>query len=248
MLKKGLSKGILPPIVVTGMAILVIVGSVIYSYISAVLIYSFSNSNLEISELPLFSPMSHFDSGNHVQYGVWAFSGFIYWVAFLHGLKNWPIFKRRATIYFGKIEFSGHNGIAAWLLMYGFFVLAQNFIFSFIPGFNMDDGLAAPELSSSHWIRVGIFYFSVVLFYPFVEELVFRGFLYDGIRRLSGAAPAVLLSSALFAVLHVGTYGIAPVALSVLFLDALFWGYCRVQTGGITCPFILHAFTNLSAT
>lgn len=248
MLKKGVFQDFLPLIIITGMVLLVMAGSAIYSYISAALIYLFSNSSLEISELSFFTPMDHFNSGNHILYGVWALFGFIYWTVFLYGLINWPIFKRRAIIYFGKVEFSGSNGIAAWFLMYGFFVLAQNMILSYIPGLNMDDGLKAPGLSGSHWMRVVVFYFSVVLFYPFVEELVFRGFLYDGIRRSSGAVPAVILSSALFAVLHVGTYGIAPIALIILFLDALFWGCCRVQTGGVTCPFILHAFTNLSAT
>lgn len=245
MAKKGIFQQYWPHTIVTGMVLLILAGSAIYSYLAAVLIFFFSGS--DISELSFLAPISHFNNNNPLLYGVWALTGCLYWIVVLYGVVNWPVFKNKAVIYFGRFEFSGQNGIVAWLFMYAFFVLGQNVLLSLIPGLRMADGLKAPGLASEHWIRVVVFYFSVVLFYPFVEEFVFRGFLYDALRWLSGIVPAVFLSSTLFALLHVGTYGFAPIAILVLFLSALFWGFCRVKTGGIACPFVLHAMTNLSA-
>lgn len=245
MMKKGISENCQLLIIVTGMILLVFAGSELYNYIISVLIYS--SGNLEIRDFPLPDPISHFKNDNHVMYGVWALAGFTYWAIFMYGFVNWPAFKKKATISLGEFEFTGQNGIIAWLFMYGLFVFGQNMILGFIPGINLDNGLDTPKPGDSHWIEISVFYFSIILFYPFVEEFFFRGFLYDAVRRLSGIMPAILLSSTLFAIMHISAYGMAPVAISLIFFDGLFWCYCRYKTGGIICPFFLHASSNLSA-
>lgn len=81
--------------------------------------------------------------------------------------------------------------------------------------------------------------FAVVLA-PFLEELLFRGILLLWLRRLFGPWPAILLSSAVFAVLHVDAWP-APIPLFVL---ALFLGYLTYRTSSLVAPIVLHATFN----
>ena len=84
---------------------------------------------------------------------------------------------------------------------------------------------------------------AVVVLAPAFEELAFRGFCLGGLARL-GAVPAVALSSALFAVIHV-QYDLFDVG-SVLALGVLF-GAARWQSGSTLLTLGLHAFHNALA-
>jgi len=78
---------------------------------------------------------------------------------------------------------------------------------------------------------------------PLLEELLFRGFLVQRLRRTRlGAAGAVALASAAWAALHLG-YDAPLVAL--IFLDGLLLGAARVHTGSVLLPAALHAAGNL---
>jgi len=79
---------------------------------------------------------------------------------------------------------------------------------------------------------------------PFVEEFVFRGFLFTAFRNRWGTGPAALLSSLLFAVLH--GYTAAGTVLMVLFGLLMCMLYHR--TGTLRLPLMVHAMTNLLLT
>lgn len=70
-----------------------------------------------------------------------------------------------------------------------------------------------------------LLYFVVMcLIGPVVEEIIFRGFIYAGLRRVMGMAPAMLLSAAVFAAVHisVSTAGMLFVGLMALVLAYLY--------------------------
>jgi membrane protease YdiL (CAAX protease family) len=76
------------------------------------------------------------------------------------------------------------------------------------------------------------------------EEVVLRGALLDQLSRPLGVTAAVILTSALFAVMHVPVYGwqAAPLDLGVgLVLAGL-----RLVTGGIAAPAIAHVVADLA--
>ena len=89
----------------------------------------------------------------------------------------------------------------------------------------------------------------IVLLAPFVEEVFFRGLVFDGLRDKSRLL-AYLLSSALFAFLHVWTFALSAwdATYFVLMLQYLVPGFVFAWTcehsGTIAVPMLLHAAVN----
>lgn len=103
--------------------------------------------------------------------------------------------------------------------------------------------------------------FVVVVFGPAIEELVFRGAVFNGLYRLGGYVStsvggpspraarrisftlAALASSVLFSLLH-----LEPVLLPALFILAVVLCALFVRTGSLLPPFVAHATFNSFAT
>ncbi|RFP10809.1 MULTISPECIES: CPBP family intramembrane glutamic endopeptidase [unclassified Duganella] len=77
-----------------------------------------------------------------------------------------------------------------------------------------------------------------VLAAPLFEEFIFRGLIYGGLRRSMPAAPAMLMSAAIFAVVH------PPVSMLPVFVLGLCtaWTYERSKT--LLGPMLVHAVYN----
>ena len=74
---------------------------------------------------------------------------------------------------------------------------------------------------------------------PLIEEIFFRGILYPTLRERWGIAPAVLVSSLIFAVMHFHLAALVPLfALAVMFCLAL------ERTGSLAVCVIAHALFN----
>jgi membrane protease YdiL (CAAX protease family) len=104
-------------------------------------------------------------------------------------------------------------------------------------GFQPTDNL--PEL-----VAIGI---SLVIIPPVIEEIVMRGYLYTGLRRKLKYWPAAIITSIVFAVLHLQFGSGAPllwVAALDTFILSLFLVNLREKTGGLTAPIILHMIKN----
>jgi membrane protease YdiL (CAAX protease family) len=98
---------------------------------------------------------------------------------------------------------------------------------------------------------VGQFFVAVlviVLFVPFFEEMFFRGFLLDWLRRVGGVWVGVLLSAALFSAAHVeilfhpGAQGWLYTAN--IFLVGVVMAVWVLRTGSLRTSFALHATYN----
>jgi len=74
-----------------------------------------------------------------------------------------------------------------------------------------------------------------------VEELFFRYLALGTLRRYMGLHKAVLISSVMFGVAHVGT----PASMPLLSLVGVGLGYLRVYTNGLALPMIVHFAHNL---
>jgi membrane protease YdiL (CAAX protease family) len=76
------------------------------------------------------------------------------------------------------------------------------------------------------------------------EEAILRGVLFDGLGTRLGLVPAVLATSAAFALMHVPLYGWQVVPLD--FGVGLWFAGLRLLTGSIGAPVIAHAIADLA--
>ncbi len=79
-----------------------------------------------------------------------------------------------------------------------------------------------------------------ILFAPIAEELLFRGWIYTGLRRRLRFGATVLATSLLFAAIHW-----EPRHMALVLPLAFALGFIREQTGGIRPTIALHAGYNL---
>lgn len=77
---------------------------------------------------------------------------------------------------------------------------------------------------------------------PFFEEIVFRGVLFQTLRRYAGSAAAIVISAAIFAAFHGTVYVIA----NIFFLGLLF-AYLFDRTGSIVPGIVLHFLFNATS-
>jgi membrane protease YdiL (CAAX protease family) len=91
-----------------------------------------------------------------------------------------------------------------------------------------------------------LIWLALIVAAPLSEELFFRVFLFKGILHSPlGGVGAVLITSALWAVIHLqyDWYG-----MTLIFLSGLLVGYSRWRTGSIWPPLAMHALMNTLAT
>jgi membrane protease YdiL (CAAX protease family) len=83
-----------------------------------------------------------------------------------------------------------------------------------------------------------------VLVAPIVEELVFRGYTYTVLRQRIGRNATIVLTAALFAILH---YEATHLYALAVFPIGLSLGMIREMTGSIKPAILFHAFNNFLA-
>ncbi|MEA3350418.1 MAG: type II CAAX endopeptidase family protein [Chloroflexota bacterium] len=100
-----------------------------------------------------------------------------------------------------------------------------------------DIKLLFADISSPGWIFI-----AGVVIAPVVEEIIFRGFIFAGLRGRYGWKKAALISSALFALIH-----IQPLAVIPIFILGLIFAYLYQRSGSIWPAIIMHMSTNALA-
>ena len=81
--------------------------------------------------------------------------------------------------------------------------------------------------------------FLAVVLAPLFEEVLFRGIGLPVLARKFGAAPAVILASALFAAIHFHVPSLVP-----LFIIAVAFSLAYIHTGSILVPVVMHGLFN----
>ena len=116
--------------------------------------------------------------------------------------------------------------------------------------------LGAPPVNAAYQFLVGNaaalpgMLFMVLVAAGFGEEVVFRGFLFERAGRWFGRSAAartltVLVSSALFALAHLGDQGIPGVQQAAV--TGLVFGSIYAVTGNLWLPIVAHAAFDLTA-
>ena len=87
------------------------------------------------------------------------------------------------------------------------------------------------------------FFLAAVVVAPIVEEIFFRGFLFQGFRKRYGWIPALLLSSAIFAAAHLD-----PASLLPTFILGVILTYMYHHSNSLWPGIILHFLINGTST
>lgn len=83
---------------------------------------------------------------------------------------------------------------------------------------------------------------STVIAGPIAEELMFRGYILDSIRRMHGDVVAIVVSALLFGMVHLDPYTVGMATLG-----GVIYGYIRVKTGSLWPSMASHMIWNTIA-
>ena len=99
--------------------------------------------------------------------------------------------------------------------------------------------LFSDAVGQGDWGRLVAPILLAVVVAPLTEEFVFRGYLYGVVRRYLGPITAIVLTSAIFAVIHFNL-----LSLPSLFILAICFALAYEATGSLLVPMAMHAIFN----
>jgi len=141
---------------------------------------------------------------------------------------------------FGKFSWST-LGIGCGMLLGGYgIILVHNMIITVL-GIDTQ-GQAIFDIFNSLESPVWLILAAVVVA-PFVEEIFFRGFLFQGFRKKYGWVSAMLLSSAIFAAAHLDLVSLIPT-----FVLGIVLTYVYHRSNSVWPGIILHFLINATST
>ena len=92
-----------------------------------------------------------------------------------------------------------------------------------------------------------LLWFALVIAAPVFEEALFRGYLYEGLRRTKiGAGGTIVVTTLLWTLLHVAQYDLFFLVLIALI--GILLGIARERTGSLYVPLAIHGVNNLLST
>lgn len=106
-----------------------------------------------------------------------------------------------------------------------------------------ENDLPIEELFSSPGAGYALAVFGILVA-PFVEEVVFRGFVYPVFERKWGLAAAVLLTATLFAVIHASQLWGGWEEIAAIFVVGVAFSYARGKTGSLAPSYLMHVGYN----
>jgi len=145
-------------------------------------------------------------------------------------------FSFRATLGW---EWGGFNWLNCLLILGGFFVAAA-VVSNFLP--EQDNELM--RILRSSRTAVYIVAFMATFTAPIVEEVVYRGILYSAFQRTFGVFAAVIVVTALFALVHVPQYYPSYSTIFLICLLSLILTLIRVRTKNLLPCIVLHTIFN----
>ena len=145
-------------------------------------------------------------------------------------------FSFRATLGW---DWGGFNWWNCLLILGGFFVAAA-VVSNFLP--EQDNELM--RILRSSRTAVYIVAFMATFTAPIVEEVVYRGILYSAFQRTFGVLAAVIVVTALFALVHVPQYYPSYSTIFLICLLSLILTLIRVRTKNLLPCIVLHTIFN----
>ncbi|MFQ5578628.1 MAG: lysostaphin resistance A-like protein [Anaerolineae bacterium] len=125
-------------------------------------------------------------------------------------------------------------GLALMLVSFGFNLLYGLFLLLFDLRIQVDLVPIFSRLSSPWWFLAG-----GAVIAPLAEELFFRGFLFAGLRRRFGWQRGMVISAALFALLH-----FTPTAILPIFILGCIFAFLYQRSASLWPSILMHMLTN----
>ena len=88
-------------------------------------------------------------------------------------------------------------------------------------------------------LPLGLAFISTVIAAPVIEEIMFRGYVLDAIRKIHGDVVSVLGSAVIFGILHIDPYVAGMAAVG-----GIIYGWIRIKTGSLWPSLISHVIWN----
>jgi len=171
-------------------------------------------------------------------------SGSAFYLSLIVGILGFLVFRGLNPVQLFGLEREGWSRKAllafGWLLAAYPLILLAQFI-----SYQLASANAAPQelvtflMDSESWQDKAIVIGLAVVIAPVAEELIFRGYIYGVMKKYGGRIVAILVSSALFAVIHLH----AP-SLAGLFILAVVLVLVYERTGSLWAPILMHATFN----
>ncbi len=137
--------------------------------------------------------------------------------------------------------------LAGFALYFVGYVIVLSVITHVVPALNINQKQELGFQNTSGQLNLALTFISLVVLPPLVEETVFRGFVFSGLKNKLPVLYAALLTSVLFASAHL-QFGSGQPLLWVAALDtftlSLVLCYLRQKTGGLWAGVFLHALKN----
>lgn len=160
----------------------------------------------------------------------------------------WLYLRRESRIHLLGLDSFGHMpalrsvGLAVGLIIAA---MAFNFVYAtyLIPGTGMQKEMSEIIASIPRTpVNIIAGFFAIAIAAPLVEELLFRGLLQNALAKKMPIWGAILLSSLVFAAVHLQPYAIPGLmSLSIAF------GYLYHRTGSLRMNILLHMANNAAA-
>jgi membrane protease YdiL (CAAX protease family) len=172
---------------------------------------------------------------------------YIFTIAIVIGLP-WLIKKRRTTVEdiglhrlpYWRDMLMAPVGLVVYLIIS--FVLLM-VVSAIVPGFNITQQQVTGFTGITQQYELILAFMTLVVVAPVAEEVLFRGYLLGKLRKLFPTWAAILATSILFGLIHVGTTGAWNVAVDTFALSIVL-SLLRISTGSIWASMLLHMIKN----
>lgn len=135
------------------------------------------------------------------------------------------------------------------LSYYAVYIVVVSILSHFIPALNTSQPQRLGFTGATGVSSLILTFVSLVILPPFVEEIMFRGFLLGSLAKAMPIVVAVLATSGIFAIAHleIGSGPLVWIAAVDTFILSLFLCYLRIKTGRLYASMGTHALKNMVA-
>ncbi|HET7827340.1 MAG TPA: type II CAAX endopeptidase family protein [Candidatus Saccharimonadales bacterium] len=140
------------------------------------------------------------------------------------------------------------KGILGWLAFLAVFLIIGSVLNSVSPGLNQEQQNVGFNSINTGLDR-SLAFIALVIFPPLGEEVLFRGYLFSGLRKLWRFWPALLVTSLLFGAPHLleANHGLLWSGAIETFVLSVFLCFLREKTGALYAGILVHMLNNLIA-
>lgn len=140
-------------------------------------------------------------------------------------------------------------GLVAFPVYLIIYVIVLGIVTHLIHGLNVNQAQNIGFGSVHGAYQLTLTFISLVILPPIAEELLFRGFLYEGLKKAMPVVYAGVLTSVLFAMAHLpeGSSGLFWIGALDIFILSLALVYLKQKTKSLIPGMFLHAIKNLVA-